>query len=120
MVVVRGEREIKAAALEAQRAATRNGHKPDWRREPLCKLIEKLREEVDELEQAVVSGDNQRIREEAGDCIWTVTMIGDHDLIWESHEDRSESFRGSGILPKVFKALRKPYRALREGKEPLV
>lgn len=76
---MRGEHAIKAAALEAQKAATRNKDKPDWRREPLRKLFDKLDEEVEEFHTAVLSGDLQRICEELGDLVWVAVMIADHD-----------------------------------------
>jgi NTP pyrophosphatase (non-canonical NTP hydrolase) len=78
---VRGQAQIQQAMSEAQKAATRNGHKGDWRRLPLKALFDKLYEELDEYYEAVLSGDPQRILEELGDVIWTAIMIADHDLM---------------------------------------
>lgn len=75
---MRGEAQIKAAAAEAQKAATRNADKGDYHREPLCKLFDKLREEADELYAAILTGNAERIRAESGDVVWTATMIADH------------------------------------------
>lgn len=75
---MRGEVQIKAAAVEAQKAATRNADKGDWHREPLCKLFDKLDEECLEFRKAVVAGDAERICEELGDVLWSAAMIADH------------------------------------------
>lgn len=79
----RGERQIEAAMREAQKAATRNADKGCWRRWSIKRLFEKLDEEVLEYEFAVLDGNPERIREELGDCIWTLTMIADHDMALE-------------------------------------
>ena len=76
--MLRGAAEIEAASSEARRAATRNAHKGDYHREPLCKLFDKLDEERDEFYEALLSGTRARIREELGDLVWTATMIADH------------------------------------------
>jgi len=76
---VRGAHAIRAAAVEAQKAAVRNTGKPDWRREPLRKLFDKLDEEAQEFHEAVLSGDLERVCEELGDLVWVAVMIADHD-----------------------------------------
>jgi len=76
---VRGQQAIGAAAVEAQKAALRNAHKPDYRREPLRKLFDKLDEKAREFEQAVLSGDLEAVKSELGDLVWVAVMIADHD-----------------------------------------
>ncbi len=75
---MRGESAIKAAALEAQKAATRNAKKGDYHRIPLKVLFDLLEEETYEFYEAVLSGDKERICEELGDFLWTGTMIASH------------------------------------------
>lgn len=80
---MRGEAAIQVAMREAQKAAIRNADKGDWRRWSIKRLFEKADEESLEFEQAVLSGDMERIREELGDLLWSYTMIADHDLALE-------------------------------------
>lgn len=88
----RGEAEIKAAMVQAQIAADRNAHKPDFRGVPLKVLFDKLHEEIDELYIAILSGNPQRILEEGGDVLWVVVMIMAHDafLVWGEGQDERE------------------------------
>jgi NTP pyrophosphatase (non-canonical NTP hydrolase) len=86
---VRGEQAIRAAADEAQKAALRNAHKPDYRRARIGDLFDLLKGEFVEFEEAVLSGDLQWIREELGDVIWCAVMIADHDCAlggWATEE----------------------------------
>lgn len=87
---MRGERLIEAAMREAQKAATRNAGKGDWRRWPLKRLFEKLEEEALEFEEAVLGGDPERIREELGDALWCAVMIADHDMMLDISETNGQ------------------------------
>lgn len=71
---MRGAEEIRLAMLEAQKAADRNNTKPHYSREGLKALLDKVDEERDELREAILSGDKQRILEELGDFLWTGIM----------------------------------------------
>lgn len=101
---MRGRAQIQAAMPEAQKAATRNGYKGDWRRTPLKTLFDKLYEELDEYYEAVLSGDPQRIREELGDVLWVAIMIADHDLMLVDLEVVNESLQKLWIRSAVDKA----------------
>lgn len=80
---MRGKKPIEHGFVEALKAAQRNSHKRHWRTLTLKFLFEKLEEEVDELNQAVLDCNPQRILEELGDVLWTAIMIVDHDAIFE-------------------------------------
>lgn len=75
------EQAVRAAAVEAQKAAERSTHDPDYRREPLCKLFERLDREAHGFYEAVLSGDAERTRRAIGGLVWTATMIADHGLM---------------------------------------
>lgn len=87
---MRGTREIGVAMLEAQLAATRNKHKPHWRKVPLYRLMLKLLEETLELIGAVFSGDRRRSQEELGDLLWVLIMLADRLGILETPARRME------------------------------
>lgn len=72
--------------IDAFRAAQRNAHKQDWRREPLKSLFEKLTEEVRELCLEVVAESDIRLAQEFGDVVWVAIMIADHGLMLELEE----------------------------------
>lgn len=67
----RGEWPIKMASFEAQKAATRNGNKPDHTVETLGFWTGKIEEEAQELIHALWIGDAVRIQEELGDLVWS-------------------------------------------------
>ena len=51
----RGAAKVAAFALGMQEKLNENGHKPGWKKEsPFC-LLERLQEETDELEEALLS-----------------------------------------------------------------
>lgn len=73
----RGELELAEVLSYAQAAAERNAHKPNPYLVPTQELWEKFEEEVEEFKNAWLNhpSDEEHIRSEAGDLLWTVTMI---------------------------------------------
>lgn len=83
---MRGEKQIQslAQAAIAQANLPKNVEKGDWRKETELALSNKLDEEVTELFNAIydyrvcpTEVNRQKIREEAGDVVWTTAMLAD-------------------------------------------
>jgi len=87
---VRGERQIQAGMIEAQKAAERNKYKKDPRRETLRFWLEKMYEEVEEVEKAIMEAESprdfERVREEVGDALWSVINAAHHGAMLDLPE----------------------------------
>jgi NTP pyrophosphatase (non-canonical NTP hydrolase) len=66
--------EVEVFAREMERALRKNDHKPGWKMDEPAALLARLREETDELEQAIrdVSGARDDLHLDGGPLWWKV------------------------------------------------
>lgn len=70
---------ISSSGLAAKNVAKGNG----WRKEALALHLRRLRDEVDELAEAVLSGaPDEQVRAETGDVAWAAAIVADAVGAW--------------------------------------
>ena len=68
-------------------------HRDHWKELPLALLLERVKEEVVELEEALASGDRKKVVRECADVANFLMFIADNEQWagsreWDSHEGR--------------------------------
>lgn len=84
-IIVRPEVQIFGQAME--RALAENDHKGGWMSETDVYLLERLKDEVRELEQALACGSDEAIMHEAVDVANFAMMLFDRHLRFHQHRE---------------------------------